>query len=253
MKTIPTKYYHNRLSNVGDFVYCLFVFEYLNRKHSLTFDLRIPNNFERRIPGFCDLFRYQPYINSCDYVKNEKNISDFTEFDLSNNAYDTFYAQYFVNYFCETLGVECDYNKDFELHIPNLTNQEDLDFYSNKIIVGDRMSNALDRRRSHHLLRRSCRFEGSDYFYVNETFPFLVNCAIIKASKHPFHSTWTGISIIANMMNKELILYYDDQIEQWPKNTVVKGVHSSTDKVYNYNDMFHRHYLTERQITSYKI
>ena len=243
MKQIPIKFYHNRLSNIGDFIYCLYVFEDLYRKFNLKFDLRISNAYKRN-NGFCDLIAYQPYINSCDLVENEKNISEFIEFDMINKSYEDFYAQHFVNFFNETLNIECNYNEDFKLMAPNLTEKKDIEFFTNKKIVGDR-NKSLDRRRKSYVIKNSNYCKGDDYYYLTGTFPFLVDCAIIKQSEHPFHATCTGITVIASLMDKQIILYYDEEMNQWPKNT--------TNMDYTFDDFINRYFLSKKQITLIKV
>lgn len=91
------------------------------------------------------------------------------------------------------------------------TPEIDFEFDRNKYLVGDRWSGpGIDGRRAVHVL---ADITGEEFEFINYDDPMLVNCNKIKYSNKPFITNLTGISVLADLLNKESLVVWKP--EDW--------------------------------------
>jgi hypothetical protein len=126
----------------------------------------------------------------------------------------------------ETLRLEQDfkarYNIDFEIDNSFVLNVPDVEPIQDKYLVGDKSSTNFLASTGKFPLDK-CHF--LDY---NNTVAF--NAGLIKASPNPLLSTITGISVIGDLLNKEVLVL-------WDKSLIKEGDKHIT---YYYNKQYYR-------------
>jgi hypothetical protein len=104
-------------------------------------------------------------------------------------------------------------------------------------LVGDRWSKRedhnVDARRNSNVVEHGAKPDPTKVLYLNYTNSIMFNCNLIKNSTKPFITTFTGIGIIADLMNKETIVCWDEDMRTWDGHSVEFD--------------FERHYYTDRK------
>ena len=94
-----------------------------------------------------------------------------------------------------------------------------IDDLTDKIIIGDRWSSkqdpSVDTRRNTNVIENGVNPDPSKVFYLDYSKPLMYNLNIIKNNPNPFITTFTGIGIIADLMNKETIVGWDEDMRVW--------------------------------------
>ena len=126
-------------------------------------------------------------------------LAAYRHFNFLNDKYD--------------LGIEID--NDFELSVPKMS----IDYMEDKFIVADRWSPSdapdVDTRRKSNHLKESGLFDGDKYYYLDYRNDLVYNCSLIKYNPNPLYTTFTGTGILADLMNKEVFILYDDDLIEW--------------------------------------
>lgn len=205
-----TLYAAHGTANMGDFLNCLPVLSGIYDSYG-KIDLVIQNDM-KKFNGFRDLLSYQQMFNS---VKFESEITSETKCFPFNSWVDDFsfdgvnpietsrYAKIFK------LSYNLDFNIDsnFELEIP------DLNVGQHDIVVGDRCFNTTsDKRRSCDVIRSSGKFNDVEYLDYNNS--CIYNANIIKQC-NKFITTFTGIAILADLMDIPFDMYYTKDFDGW--------------------------------------
>lgn len=120
----------------------------------------------------------------------------------------------------ETVRLEEDfrnrYNIDFEVDDQFIFNVDKTTDIPAGFLVGDRMSHSfMDQRRSFNVLESSGKFPLDKCFFLDYTKPMATIAAYIKHTKKPIFTTFTGISTIADLLNKESIVLWGDDVRNW--------------------------------------
>jgi hypothetical protein len=135
----------------------------------------------------------------------------------------------YYNFIKDTNQIDFRIDSEFELQVPKL----DIDFHQDKFLVGDRWSAKdapdVDTRKGSNVLEDSGILDKDKVLYLDYTKDLVYNCSLIKYNTKPFLSTVTGIAILADMMNREVVVLWDDEYEKiWP------GISGETvDKIYD--------------------
>ena len=105
--------------------------------------------------------------------------------------------------------------KVVELSVPKMS----IDYMEDKFIVADRWSPSdapdVDTRRKSNHLKESGLFDGDKYYYLDYRNDLVYNCSLIKYNPNPLYTTFTGTGILADLMNKEVFILYDDDLIEW--------------------------------------
>ena len=202
-------------SNMGDFLNCLPVLSGIYNEYG-KIDLVIQDSMEK-FNGFIDLLSYQDIFNSVTFQKETPELSkhiwfnswvDGVEYDGLNPIETTRYEKY-IKY---VSGLKFDIDSDFILKIPHL-NINPID-----IVIGDRCSiTTVDRSRPTEVLKTSEKY--SDSVYLNFSRSCIYNANVIKQA-NKFITTFTGISIMADLMNIPLDIYYTKNLDGWQNQSI---------------------------------
>lgn len=114
--------------------------------------------------------------------------------------------------------VRQNYNLDFEVDDnftfkvpPNVTKSDDRYF-----LVGDRMFHPeMDQRRAFNVLRDSGKFPLHRCSFLDYNKPIVEIASIIKNTKKPIFTTFTGISTLVDLLNKEAVIIWGDDLKDW--------------------------------------
>lgn len=133
-------------------------------------------------------------------------------------------------YFRSNYDIEYEVDDDFVFNVPEIECPTD------KFIVGDRMVHKdMDQRRTMGVLRDSGKFPLDKCYFLDYNTPLATNVGYIKASSEPFITTFTGISVISDLIKKETIVLYDEQLTNWDNKHIS----------YSYNKHFYRDRMCE--------
>lgn len=120
----------------------------------------------------------------------------------------------------------------FELIVPKL----EIDYHRDKYIIGDRWSSiedpSIDTRRKMYVIKDSGILDDVKTHYLDYNDDMTKNASLIKYNPNRFISTFTGVGILADLMNKDLTILWDDDMREWDGHPV------------EYD--FQRHYYSDR-------
>ena len=226
-----------RIANLGDFANAFPALSGLSKALNQKFHFVICDRLEQ-FKGIKELLSYQDMFEEVSFVREGKFdpqncalIDDTGHFENSGNIplVTTSYANFIRN----SYKIQFEVDADFELKVPKL----DIDYFDDKVIVGDRWSpkltNDMDLRRDYEVIEKSGVIKDKPVHYLDYTKDLVYNCALIKYNKNAFITTITGIGIIADLMNKETIVCWDEDMRVWDGKPV------------EYD--FERHYYTDRK------
>lgn len=106
---------------------------------------------------------------------------------------------------------------------------ENIDNMPSEYIVGDRMSHPqMDQRRLSGVLKSSGKFDSCYFLDYNK--PLATNAAYLRYTEKPIITTFTGISTIADLLFKETIILWGDDLKNWDNKPIE----------YSFNKHFYR-------------
>ena len=113
--------------------------------------------------------------------------------------------------------IEFDY--DFTLKAPDIVSCSESSY-----VIGDRWSPSdapdVDDRRKSNLIKSSGIVDSVDTYYLDYTDSLMYNLSIIHQNPNPFITTFTGIAVLADLMKKETIVLWDDEMGKWQGNKI---------------------------------
>jgi len=170
-----------------------------------------------------DLFVYGTVLNLSSWTREEKN--------NPNRPIETCRYENWVN---DNYGINFEVDDDFEVKVADM----DVESFNDKHIIGDRWSHeTIDSSRNTNVVEHGAKPDPSKVVYLDYSKSLMYNCNVIKKNPNPFITTFTGIGIISDMMNKETIVCWDDNMQTWVKNTFNKPIEFD----------FERHYYGNRK------
>lgn len=202
-------------ANMGDFLNCLPVLSGIYNSYG-KIDLIIQNDM-KKFNGFRDLLCYQEMFNSVKFESEITNpvkcipfnswVDDFS-FDGVNPIETSRYEKAFKLFANLNFNVD----SDFILQIPNLN------VGYRDIIVGDRcVQTTSDKRRSCDVIKSSGKF--SDVGYLDFSNSCIYNANIIKNCTK-FITTFTGVAVLADLMNVPFDVYYTADFDGWSDQSI---------------------------------
>jgi hypothetical protein len=208
-----------RIHNLGDFSHCLPALSGLYGHVGEKFRFVICDRLER-FRGIKELLSAQEMFEEVLFVHELRNqniqgilIDDTGRKD--NHGLNCGIAHRYYNFLKDNLRIDFKIDDTFELQIPNSS----IDKMPDKILVGDRWSTKdapdVDDRRLSNLIEGSGILDGLDTYYLDYTKNLVYNCNLIKYNNKPFITTFTGIAVLADLMKKETIVLYDDDMDNW--------------------------------------
>ena len=204
-------------ANLGDFANALPVISGLSLYDKRPIDLVIRGEM-RKFNGIKELLLQQPCINTVEFddevfVSGAIKLSSWTRMDQDDKNRPIETCRY-ENWIRDNYGFDFKVDDDFELMV-NPMKDIAMETTSN-YIIGDRWNHeTIDNRRKTNVVRDGVNLNPSKVFYLNYDRPLMYNLNIIKNSPKPFISTFTGIGILADLMNKEMIVCWDEDMRMW--------------------------------------
>ena len=232
------KLYLNCTANLGDFMNAMPVLSGLEKSYG-KIDLVIRHEMQK-FNGIKEFLLYQDIFSDVSFDKevflygDVTTISSWTREDQNapNRPIETCrYENWMID-----RGFNFEVDDNFKLRIadvPTITAK------GVKWIVGDRWSEFdIDARRNTHVIQNGAPgLDSTKTHYLDYSRSLMYNCNLIKFSDEPFITTFTGIGIIADLMDKETIVCWDDNMLDFTT--------SVWDKPTSYD--FARHYYSNRK------
>jgi hypothetical protein len=217
----------NCTANLGDFLNVLPVLSGIYKSTGEKVYLIIRRDM-RKFKGIRDLLMYQDIFEDVVFddevlMYGVKELSSWTREDKNDQNRPIETCRY-ENWLKDNYGMIFYVDDDFILKVPELDMKFDDVYY-----CGDRWSGPdIDTRRKSNTLTN---IGGVKYLDYNDD--IIENAYIIKHCKSPFISTFTGISVIADLLNKEQIVLWGDELVNWDNKPITYS--------------FEKHYYTNRK------
>jgi len=211
-------------ANLGDFCNALPVISGISKYVGEKIHLLIRPEM-RKFNGIKEFLKYQPMIEEVDFSDDLivfgdiMTISSWTRMDQdhADRPIETCRYENWVN---DNYRMLFEVDDDFEIQVFPMF----IDDLTDKTIIGDRWSikqdPSVDTRRNTNVIENGVKPDPSKVFYLDYSKPLMYNLNIIKNNPNPFITTFTGIGIIADLMNKETIVGWDEDMRVWDNQPV---------------------------------
>jgi hypothetical protein len=238
------KVYLNSTANLGDFLHSLPVISGLVRKYG-PFEFIIRQGL-KKFKGIKEFLMYQGLFTDVHfddevfmYQMDCVLLSSWTREDRNSIIRPTETCRY-ENWLKDTYKVEFDVDDDFVIKYPKL----DITLDETKSYIGDRwnIGDIDDRRATNVLSHLTDKYNVLDY--NND---LLTNSYIIKESVKPFISNITGVSVLADLLNKEQYIIW--KAEDWNPEFRSGDNNISWDNGKDINGIYQKHYYGNRKST----
>jgi len=238
------KVYSPRIHNLGDFIHCLPTLSGLHEKYGpISFGIcdRL-----KRFNGIKDLLLYQGIFSDVHFMDEQPIVKEYIVLDDTggdqDNGDEPFAVRRCYNFVRSNYNIDFDLDVDYNLNIPWYN---DIREHEDSIIVADRWSPKdapdVDERRLSNHIRGYDKFNTDRFYYLDYSHHLLYNLSLIKYNPNPFITTFTGIGILSDMMNKETHILWDDDLYNWDG----KPIEYSFDLHYYKNRNSHLHYIKD--------
>lgn len=203
-------------ANLGDFANALPVISGLSLADGGRPVNLIIRGEMRKFNGIKELLLQQPCINNVEFddevfVNGALNLSSWTRMDQDNKNRPVETCRY-ENWVRDNYKLDFKVDDSFELQITD-TPFED---FTGKYIIGDRWNHhTIDTRRKTNVVRDGVNPDSDKVEYLDYNKSLMHNLNLIKYSKKPFITTFTGIGILADLMNKEMVVCWDEDMRMW--------------------------------------
>lgn len=213
------KIYLSCTANLGDFLNAMPVMSGIVNSYG-KFELIIRHEM-RKFNGMKEFLEYQELFTEVVFddeviLYGDKPLfmSSWTREDRNLDIRPVETCRY-ENWMKDNYNLNFDVDDDFLLKTPDIELEPMQDLY----VLGDRWDNTqdpdVDSRRKTRVLQDSGRFDSEKVIYLDYHNTIFYNAALIKQSKNPFITTFTGIGILADLMGKETYVLWDDDMEFW--------------------------------------
>jgi hypothetical protein len=199
-------------------------------------DFTIPVDFNEKFPTLREFLEHQPMFNSVAF-SNERDYQGIQihafrrkiekPYDMSMPG-ETYRAQQNAE-LDNNIGIIVDNN--FEFVVPELN----LDWDISKDLVGERSHHSRRHQRKEYFLGPSGHFNNCLFLDYKDS--ILINAWKVKKCQGVFISTFTGISIMADLMKKNHVVAWDQESVD---DCLLDGQNCTVEK------MFNRHYYEDR-------
>lgn len=233
------KIYLNCTANLGDFVQSLPVLSGVYQQYGpIEFYIR---HEMRKFRGLREFLMYQGLFSGVYFDDEELEVqppihilSSWTREDRGAPARPIETCRY-ENWLKDNYRLRFDVDDQFQIQYPQCDIELRDTYY-----VGDRWwTPDIDARREVNVLSYLSEYEFLDY--NND---ILTNCYIIKESQRPFITNFTGVGMIADLLNKECYVVW--RAEDW-KPEFRRGRDISWDNGKNIQLIFEKHFYLDRK------
>jgi hypothetical protein len=205
-------------ANLGDFANALPVISGLSLSDGgRPVDLVIRGEMKKFV-GIKELLLQQPCINSVEFddevfFNGAINLSSWTRMDQNDPNRPIETCRY-ENWIRDHYQINFQVDDNFELLIDPM-NGIAMETTS-KYIIGDRWNHpTIDTRRKIQVVKDGVNPDPEKILYLDYNKSLMYNLNMIKNSPKPFITTFTGIGILADLMNKETIVCWDEDMRMW--------------------------------------
>jgi hypothetical protein len=234
------KIYLTGTANLGDFLNAMPVLSALSKKYG-KINLIIRNGM-RKFKGIKEFLIYQDLFSDVSFddevflYGEVIQLSSWPMREDKNDPNRPIETCRYENWMYDKYGVELEVDDDFEIKFPDLNLTLD-----DKAYAGDRWNvGDIDSRRATGVLAHmNDKFNFLDY--NNDV---LTNCYYIKNSKKPFITNLTGVSVLADLLNKEQYIIW--KAEDWNPE-FRKGDDIDWDNGKDINMIFQKHFYGNRK------
>ena len=206
----------NCTANLGDFCNALPVISGLSKYKNEKIDLIIRSEM-RKFNGLKEFLSYQPMFSSIEFddelftYGTIMELSSWTRMDQNNKDRPIETCRY-ENWAKDLYRIDFEVDDQFEI----LVDDTEVDCFKDRTIVGDRWNHqTIDTRRKTNVVEHGASLDPAKVYYLDYSKPIMHNLNIIKQNPNPFVTTFTGIGIIADLMNKETIVCWDEDRRIW--------------------------------------
>jgi hypothetical protein len=206
----------NCTANLGDFANALPVISGMSLSDGgRPVDLIIRGEM-RKFVGIKELLLQQPCINSVEFddeifFNGAINLSSWTRMDQNDKDRPIETCRY-ENWIRDHYQLNFQVDDNFQLVFEKVETEDTGDLY----IIGDRWNHhTIDTRRKTQVVRDGVEPDLSKVFYLDYNKSLTYNLNVIQKSSKPFITTFTGIGILADLMNKETIVCWDEDMRMW--------------------------------------
>ena len=231
--------YLNGTANLGDFLNGLPVMSGISKAYG-KFELTIKHEM-KKFKGIKEFLMYQDLftdVNFDDEVFMYGELIKMSSWPIredKNNPDRPIETCRYENFMKDNYTMEFEVDDDFTIKTP----EYDIDV-KNSYYVGDRWAvGEIDNRRETHILSHLINCEFIDFDK-----PMLENAYIIKNLTKPFITNFTGVGMLADLLNKELYCVW--KAEDWKPEFRV-GNDVSWDNGKNINQVFEKHFYLNRK------
>lgn len=230
--------YLNSTSNLGDFLNAMPVLSGISKKYG-KIDFVIRSDM-KKFKGIKEFLLYQNIFNSVEFdddifMNGVITLSSWTREDKNDKNRPTETCRY-ENWLKDRYAMLFEVDDEFEIQFPKL----DISIDTNNYYVGDRWNDVVDTRRKTNVLSYLDKMNFIDY---NKT--LLENCYIIKNSPKPFITNLTGVSVLADLLNKESYIVWKP--EDWNQE-FQNGDDVNWDNGKGINEIFAKHFYANRKM-----
>jgi len=207
----------NCTANLGDFMNAFPVLSGLAKREKIKLVIR---NEMRKFNGIKEFLMYQDIFDTISFEDevfvsgNVVVLSSWTRMDRNDPNRPIETCRY-ENWIRDNYSIDFEVDDDVKIKVfPQFT-----DDLSSKTIIGDRWSlkqdPTIDTRRNTNVIENGVNPDITKVHYLDYTKPLMYNLNLIKNNPNPLITTFTGIGIIADLMTKETIVGWDEDMRTW--------------------------------------
>lgn len=215
--------YLNCTANLGDFLNAMPVLSGLSKNHELKL---VVKHETKKFRDFLEFLFFQNIFQDVEYDSNVNITNDYVflsswaRMDQNSSSRPIETCRY-ENWLRDRYSqIEFQVDDAFELSVPEL----DIDFQPDKFIVGDRWDStsdpAIDQRRYSNVIRDHANIDFERLIFLNYSDSIFTNAALIKQNPNKFITTFTGVGILADLLNKQTDVCWYEDMRNWDNNTV---------------------------------
>lgn len=215
--------YLNCTANLGDFLNAMPVLSGLSKNYQLNLIVR---NETKKFRDFLEFLFFQNIFHDIDYDSNVTITNDYvflsswTRMDQTNPnrpietcRYENWLRDRYTHF-------DFQVDDSFILAVPEL----EIDVFTDKFIVGDRWDSSsdpnVDQRRYSNIIRDHANVDFEKLVFLDYSESIFKNAAMIKQNPNKFITTFTGVGILADLMNKQTDVCWYEDMRNWDNNTV---------------------------------
>ena len=234
------KVYLKSTQNLGDFVNVFPVLSGLTAKYGKIH--LIVRHEMKKFKEFKEFLMYQGFFydisfdDAADMSPPIAILSSWTR-ETKNDPYRPVETCRYENWLKDNYKLDFEVDDNFVIKYPKY----DIELDDTKSYCGDRWNGPwIDNRRSVHTLSGL-----NNVNFLNYEDSLLVNCYKIAESKLPFITSFTGIGMIADLLNKETIVLWSPEF--WNPEYRTKDNNISWDNGKDINKVFEKHFYLNRK------